>query len=146
MRSRIQFVSGLVIAAMMAGMVMAAAEAAKKDDGAKKESAPKAKHYRGMLAAKPADAAANVLATLTVKGREDKEVVYSVLATDELVVGKIAELLAKGEKVSITGELSADGKSITASEAVAAPAKKTGDKAKGPKHEKKAEDAVPAAK
>ncbi len=138
MKSRIQFVSGLVVAAMLAGMVMAEGDAAKKEDGAKKESAPKAKTYKGTLAAKPADAAADVVAVLTVKGKE-KETVYNVTAADQAVAAKITELLAKGGDIAIKGIASEDGKSIAAAAAAVAPVKNAGGQGgekKAPKAEK----------
>ena len=84
-------------------------------------AAPAAKSYKGTLAAKAADAAANVLAVLTVKGRgkDAADTTYNVLATDEAVIAKIKELLALGGNVVIKGVASDDGKSITASEAKA---------------------------
>lgn len=141
MMSRIQFVSGLVIAGLLAGTVMAEADAP-KTEVVKKEVVAKAKVYKGALAAKPADAAANVLAVLTVKGRgkDAADTTYSVIATDEAVKTKITDLLAKGGDVAIKGLLSEDGKSITASDAVVAPVKATAghhnsDKAPAPKAE-----------
>jgi hypothetical protein len=116
---------------------------AQKPDAPKKEATPKSRNYRGTLAAKPADAAADVLAVLTVKSK-GKETTYNVVATDQAAIDKIKDLLAKGGEVAVKGMVSEDGKSITASDAAVAPVKPAGGQGGKGKSEKKAQEAAPA--
>jgi hypothetical protein len=125
MTSRIQFVSGIVVAGLLVGSVMAAP---------KKEGAVAEKTLKGVLSAKPADAAANIAAVLTVKAKGGNETAYNVIAKDEAVAGKITALLAGAGNVVIKGVVSEDGKSVTASDAMTPPVKAAGgEKPKGVK-------------
>lgn len=137
MKSRIQFVSGLVVAGLLSGFAMGAADGAAEasKDAPKKEVTQKAKSFKGTLAAKPAEAAADVVAVLTVKGKgqDAKETVYNVVAADKAVTDKITELLAKGGDIVVKGVVSEDGKSITAKDAAVAPVKPAGGKGKAEK-------------
>lgn len=152
MKSRIQFVSGLVVAGLLSGFAMGAAEKvveAPKDapkDAPKKEVVQKARSFKGTLAAKPAEAAADVVAVLTVKGKgqDAKETAYNVVAADKAVTDKITELLAKGGDIVIKGIVSEDGKSITAKDAAVAPVKPAGEKGGKGKAEKKQDAGAPA--
>jgi hypothetical protein len=104
----------MAVVLAVSGSILAA------DQGAVEVKAPKAEKphggprgFMGKLAEKPADAAAGVVAALTVT-RQDKETVFSVIASDEALVKKIADLQSKGVKVVVKGELTADGKGINA--------------------------------
>jgi hypothetical protein len=70
---------------------------------------------RGTLSAAPAGADAKVLGVLKVKV-EGVEKSLNVLPANDTVAATIKDLVAKGAKVTVKGEKSADGNSITVSE------------------------------
>lgn len=82
-------------------MVMAAAKDKEENKG----------NWRGVLAAAPATAAADVVATLTSKPLGEKPV--NLVTTNATLAASIKELAAKGATVVIRGEKNADGTSVT---------------------------------
>jgi len=69
-------------------------------------------NWRGVLAAAPATAAANVVATFTCDVlNNDKPV--SLMTTNATLAASVKDLAAKGATVVIRGEKSADGLSVT---------------------------------
>lgn len=118
MRSHVRFAIGMAaVLAVSTGMLVAAEEAA-KDSAAHKNAAPVPapgpKAHRGILADKPADAAAGVVAVLNVKKHKEGVEVFSIITSDEALIKKIADLKTKGATVVVKGNVTADGKGINA--------------------------------
>jgi len=80
----------------------------------------------GVLSAAPAGGDAKVLGVIKMKSKDGEKSV-NVLAANDEVGAKIKELVAKGARVAIRGEKSADGSSITVSKIEEAGGKR-GDK------------------
>ena len=146
MKSRIQLVVGLLTAMGVSAAVVMAQEKAVDAAKAKPHSdaAPMMphvkKHHTGMLSEKPADAAAEIVAVLTVKDKEGKEAKYNVTAADSAVADKVKALISK--EATVTGDLNADKTAIAATEVAEKVAKPAGE-AK-PKVEKPAVTEKPA--
>ena len=83
----------------------------------------------GALSAAPAGSDAKVLGVLTTKSKDAGEQTLNVIAANDEVAATIKGLVAKSAKVSVKGEKSADGKSITVSEIKEYTGGKHGDKA-----------------
>ena len=112
-----------VAVAFMGGLAANAADGGQAN--VKPPAKPAVPSFKGVVSAKPADAAADVVAVLAakVKGEEKK---LNLLAKDDTVKAKIEELAAKNASVMVKGELSADGAAVTVAsiaEAVAKPPK-----------------------
>jgi hypothetical protein len=143
-RSQVRFAIGMAaVLAVSTGMLVAAEEAA-KDSAAHKNAAPVPgpKPHRGILADKPADAAAGVVAVLNVKQHKEGDAVFSIITSDEALAKKIADLKTKGGKVVVKGDVTADGKGINAVSIEEAVAHRPAEKA--PKADAAAAPAVPA--
>ena len=108
--------AGLVIVCACGAMAQNVAPAAKPAAADKVRT-----EWHGVLAAPAADAAADVVAVLTVKHPDSKS--FALKTADATLAGKIKELAAKSAMVVVKGELSADGKSIAVTKVNEAPAK-----------------------
>jgi hypothetical protein len=131
MKARWLVWASAVVAA--AFVTQAMAEEGGQAEKPKKDKPPAAKSFKGIVSAKAADAAADVVAVLTTK-KGDVEKKLNLLTADATLKTKIEELAAKSAKVTVKGELTADGNGINAtdiSETVAKPPKAGGEKKGG---------------
>ena len=120
---------GLALVGMMVSSACVAAEGAPKHEA----NAKPRTEWKGDLSVAPTNAAADVVAVLSVK-RGDVVKTYNLTSADAEVVAKIKEGATKGTTVVVKGELNKDETAIAVTKCTEA-AKST-DKPKGAHHEK----------
>ena len=107
MKAGLTMVTVFGVAAALACAAVAAEKPAKHDAAKNAERT----EWRGTVAAPAADAAADVVAVLTVK-RHDESKTISLKVADATLAAAVKDLAGKGAMVVVKGKMAADEKSI----------------------------------
>ncbi|MCY3018747.1 MAG: hypothetical protein NTW87_06930 [Planctomycetota bacterium] len=114
-----------LLVALLCGVGLAAEKEGKEGKGD-----AKGKPMFGVLSEAPAGGDAKVLGVFKTKVKGGEEKSLNVIAANDEISAQIKELVKKGAKVKLAGELSADGASITVSK-IAEPTEGKAGKGKG---------------